>query len=561
MANTAYQTYHKSIINELEKIKEEKSYDNLSISFAHWYLKNEWKLNDEQIQDAIIDGADDMGLDAVIIDENNNKLVMFQFKFPNSDNQINEEIKQDQMLKTFKGFQTLIYNDNEYNGKNKLFSDMKERVKDIDIYDFEIYFVSFNKGIEAKSNKDIIFSEEKKFKNSSGSDLKVLTHNVDYIINIFDRINRENNVEIEFTYENIMPINDEYNSYYCYIKAKNLISSIADKMSFIFDENIRLYEYNTSINQGIKETAVGDNSRMFYFYNNGIVFICNQAKSSTGNRKISLTGASVVNGCQTLNVLYEIGEQLKDDVFLVVKIIEIGEYNERSNITRYLNSQNQIKGSYFLANHTMIRNLQKELLKKGYFLERQINEYKYNKKHNKSKDDNCDYEIIKLEDTIQYYTACYLDKYAHLAKNRKGELFDINKVDDILKDINADKVIHSHKLHDEINNVIKKYRKLRKNSESNEFSEFLGENVINQGEEFKFLNTSDIILLNITHHFLTKNNCEINDAIKQSIYLIKQVIDKYMNSSALANLTRKKEVYDEVRGLINNKRPLQNSLF
>lgn len=548
MAITKYQNYHKKIVQILEIIRNKYHYKNLSMAFAHWYLQYERKLNDEEIQEAIIDGSYDMGIDAVIIDEDSKKLTVFQFKFPNKDANITLEIQQDEILKTFYGFNILYSSDIPYNGKNKSFGDKKDTLKEIYICNCEIYFVSFNKGII--THKDLIENENNKFKAETGNELKVIVHEFNHISNIYDRINRENNVEIDFVYETVMPISgDMYQSFYCYTKATNLIETIGDKMSLIFDENIRLYEYDTEINKGIKDTATGNNSKMFYFYNNGIVFICDKINNSSGNRKISLKGASVVNGCQTLNALYEIKERLKDDVFLMIKIIEISDYDERANITKYLNSQNQIKDSYFLANHTLIRQLQKELLEKGYFLERQKNEYKYKKYEENVK-------IITLEEAIQYYVGCHIDRYAYLAKNSKKELFDENRIDEILKHISAEKVISAYELHLMIGNILTKYRRLRKNSESKEFSEFIGISMeeLNQGEEFKFLNTADILLLNIVRNYLDKfKNTNKQEAIKQSIFKAKQVIDKYKSNSVLANLTRKKEIYDEIRNIINNQ--------
>ena len=71
--------------------------------------------------------------------------------------------------------------------------------------------------------------------------------------------------------------------------------------------------------------------------------------------------------------------KLKKEVCLPVRIIEISDYSERMKITEYLNSQTQIKASYFVSNHPIIRDLQDKLLGKGYFLERQINEYQFKK--------------------------------------------------------------------------------------------------------------------------------------------------------------------------------------
>src|SRR5699024_9885863 len=126
----------------------------------------------------------------------------------------------------------------------------------------------------------------------------------------------------------------------------------------------------------------------------------------------------------TLASLYDENEQqnLSDEVNLLVRVIEISDYEERAKITQYLNSQNQIKDSYFISNHSIVRDLQVTMKEDGYFLERQINEREYKERFNDSIDSSL--VTIKLEDGIQYYTGYWLNSYAAIAKRGKGALFD-----------------------------------------------------------------------------------------------------------------------------------------
>lgn len=107
--------------------------------------------------------------------------------------------------------------------------------------------------------------------------------------------------------------------------------AIEPYIATIFDENIRLYEYGSDVNTGINRTATStDQADMFYFYNNGIVFICDKAQNSPASNEIALSGASVVNGCQTLNTLYNAKQKgkLSDSVYILVRIISIADYSE-----------------------------------------------------------------------------------------------------------------------------------------------------------------------------------------------------------------------------------------
>jgi len=166
------------------------------------------------------------------------------------------------------------------------------------------------------------------------------------------------------------------------------------------------------------------------------VFICNSCNNGTGNQKVSLKSASIVNGCQTIVTLKEAYDEntLKDDVFIPIRIIETCDFDLRAKITEYLNSQSEIKDSYFLANNSFVRSLQEELLEDGFFLERLANEYSYKRNLGKIAEYPKD-KILNLEKTIQIYVAFYQNEYAAIAKRGKNELFNRELVDEFIASI------------------------------------------------------------------------------------------------------------------------------
>ena len=165
-------------------------------------------------------------------------------------------------------------------------------------------------------------------------------------------------------------------------------------------------------------------------------------------------------------------------------------------ITEFLNSQTPIRDSYFISNHSIVRDLQKSLLEKGYFLERQINEYQYAMNYGQKIETK---EVLELEKTFQYYVGYWVDKYASLAKRGKNTLFDKSKTEELLAGVDADKVIESYKMYSKISEVLTLYRKYRRNEHNSEFSRYIGvsqEWLKNNVNELRFMNTGDIILLN-----------------------------------------------------------------
>ena len=565
MAVTKYESYYKQIKESVDEIKEKNDYKNSSIAFIHWYLKNHLFLEEQEIGEAIIDGFGDNGIDAILLNEEEKELTVMQFKFPENINGINSEINQGDILKTFNGFNLLI--DKTMNQESNIqFNQFKERINDMDIFSFKIYFVSFNKGVDAAANKELVDNFAKNFKKDYGSELQIKIHDKSIISNIYEKMNRKNDLEITLSYKQLASAYDidsmNIKSYVGLVNGRALISSIKNSIETIFDENIRLYEGKTSVNNSIKATASNpEESEMFYFYNNGVTIICDKVNNSPNKLSVSLKGVSIVNGCQTVTSLYDLYTQnkLENGVDILTRIIEISDYNERMKITEYLNSQNPIKDSYFVANHTIIRDLQKSLEKKGYYLERQINEFEYKKNYG-GRINNL--VPIKLESVIQHYVGYWLDEYASTAKRGKGLLFDKDKIDEILMDINADRVIEANNMYREISNIITSYRRTRRNENKTEISDFLGiphSDFLSEIDEYLFMNTGDIVILNTAKLLKDKyknNNIEFNDEklIKDAILLIhKNIIETYPDGVRnISALTKNTKLFKEIKQYIDN---------
>ena len=565
MAITKYESYYNQIKESLNEIKEINEYENLSKAFIHWYLKNHLFMDDQEIGECIIDGSGDNGIDAIILNEEEKELTVMQFKFPVTSKGINEEISQGDILKTINGFNILI-NKSSTSESNSQFKEYKNKISDIDIFKFNIQFISFNKGIEATANKELIDNFAKNFKKDFGSELNMKVHEKSTISNIYEKINRKNNLEINLSYKQLTSAYDiesmNIKSYVGLVNSKDLILSIEEYIETIFDENIRLYEGKTTVNNSIKSTASDPKeSEMFYFYNNGITIICDKASNSPNKLSVSLKGVSIVNGCQTVTSIYELYKKskLQSGVDILTRIIEISDYNERMKITEFLNSQNPIKDSYFIANHTIIRDLQKVLEDKGYYLERQVNEFEYKKMYG-ARDIN-DLTPIKLENVIQYYVGYWLDEYAALAKRGKSLLFDKNKIDEILMEINADRVIEAYNMYNKISKIITSYRRTRRNEKKKEISDFLElshEQFLENVDEYLFINTGDILILNTTRILkekYEKDSTEFDDEklIKDSIIkihdkLISEFPDGIKNVSTL---TKNTKIFKAIKDYVN----------
>lgn len=563
MPITKYQVYYRKLKDILNSIKDREEYSNDSLAFAHWFLKHQVGLDDQQIGEVIIDGDGDYGIDAVYL--NDKKLHVYQFKFPTEKN-INKEIEQGDILKTFNGYDMLVDSKHKLRKANKSFMAMKEYLRDEAVYEFEINFVSYNKGI--KSNVEVLENRSSKYKDDYEFNYKL--YDRDTILNIFEKSQRNTSVDVKLTYKNMTNsyAGENIESSVGVVNATKLVEAVKDELSVVFDENIRLYESDSKVNEGIYKTAIGnDTSGMFYYYNNGITFICDDYKNSPNNNSLFMKGASIVNGCQTVTTLARAYDdsKLREDADLLVRVIKIKKYSERAKITKYLNSQTQIKESYFIANHPIVRDLQEDLLKDNYYLERQTNELSHKQKYDSEYLKGKELQVLNLSDVIQRYTGYYVDKYAHIAKSGKGALFENDNIEEILGGINAEKAIKSFEVYEKISSIITLYRRMRRNNEKNDFLRYLGvkkeEFVFN---EYLFVNTTDILLLNTVHKLSELDeSANINTLIKIGILIIRDIIknnDNYKQTPP-ATLMKRKAVYESVRKYIEENKELLKTML
>lgn len=114
----------------------------------------------------------------------------------------------------------------------------------------------------------------------------------------------------------------------------------------LFEDNVRDYQGDTTINQEIRST-LESNSQNFVLLNNGITIVCDEMHE--GNRKISLKNPQVVNGCQTCNVIFKCSQDKVDlsNAFVIIKVIASDDSSIVNSIVKGTNRQNIVYDEAF----------------------------------------------------------------------------------------------------------------------------------------------------------------------------------------------------------------------
>lgn len=547
-----FQVYYDKIRREVEQITNDNNYLNQSKGFAHWYLQNFLEIDETTIGEIIIDGDGDNGIDAIIIKDGS--MFLYQFKFPDKVTNIGKQQNETTVLKLINGYIKLTSNRTPTKS-NLNFNAFRERVKTESIFKYSFYFVGFSSDL-SENAKDALEAKIEEIKMTTGNAFEYFVEDKKKICDKYDRKQLKHNIQLSLKYgQLVQSYNTESNvsSWSGFAKATDILDSCKDYMDVIFDENIRNYEGDNSVNLGIINTASNqEQSANFYFFHNGIVFICDKCNVSTGNQIAMLESTAIVNGCQSVVSLKKASDagKLRDDVFLPIRVIVTNDIDLRAQITEYLNSQTKIKDSYFLANNLFIRELQNQMKEKGYFLERLTNEYSYKKSLNKIDEYQKD-RIIPLEKAIQIYVSYTSNKFASAAKRSLSEIFDKNVINDLIKDINADKLINSIDKYNHISKIITLYRKCRRVDRNDSFLNQINIEPKNQVEydnlmnNYQFMNTSDLLLTNAFAN-IKDESLDLESKITLAIETCKSVIDKNSKLSP-SSATKNTTVFEEVQ--------------
>jgi len=121
----------------------------------------------------------------------------------------------------------------------------------------------------------------------------------------------------------------------------------------LFSANHRDYlgsrNSDKNINNGIKITAK-ENPENFWVYNNGISIITNRFVPDKENKKVIVSGISIINGAQTTGSIGSIEVAIQPGLLVSCRFIECKDQEIIKEIVRFNNLQNKLISSDFRSN-------------------------------------------------------------------------------------------------------------------------------------------------------------------------------------------------------------------
>ncbi|WP_337006706.1 AIPR family protein [Microbacterium sp. LB12] len=329
-----------------------------------WFLEAVWKLDPEEVIDAICDGPGDKGIDALYVDEEASEITVFQSKMrknPSTSTQGDSELKAFVGVATYfesvEGMDSLIASKPNAELRKLLTRQkIRDRLAD-DSYSVRLVFLT-NAPLDA-AGADYVHARE-------GVEPTLVVYDGPMLGEVAERTRRPDLRQETVTIKALDPpivrkLTETEQMAVTLVQAKELIALPGISDQTLFSRNVRLAVGRTGVNSQLKETVRKPSEhRLFPAFHNGLTLLTD--KLTVEGTELTLTGVGVVNGCQSLTTLYNNSDAITDGLALLVKVVQVPSSTDVSDrITYRSNNQNAVTLRDQRSNDKATRALQRDV--------------------------------------------------------------------------------------------------------------------------------------------------------------------------------------------------------
>lgn len=369
-----------SIIDKIQKeIKQDfyqTNFPNDGQRFVAWYLRNVFLLDKNSTRDAITDGPKDKQIDAVYIDEDNQKIFIIQSKFYTGPTVGSEPVREMQsvwlQLSDLKNMQA------NANGKLKIKLAEIANALEEDFYSVCLMLITTS-SFSDEAQKDIAFlhKEISDKEDDSKYDFEFVAVDGEGVAENYSRAVEQSNPTFSYT----MPLQQGKYMYteigatsvlIVAVPLKECIKLPGIKDGSLFQKNVRQsLGITNSVNKKIKKTIYSEKCNEFFFFHNGITAICNKMEM-LDDGTVKFVGLNVVNGCQSLNTILSCSEKVKNepDSYVLFRFYEIPQRDRADSISINTNTQSAVKARDLRSNDKRVLRMKRayeQRFSDGYF--------------------------------------------------------------------------------------------------------------------------------------------------------------------------------------------------
>ena len=390
-------TFKNEIQNGLAEISKNYAYIDEKVNkpeyaFLYWVLMNLYNIDEEMVADSITE-YNDKAVDCFVHYEDNKELYIIQCKYYGIDNAIDRKDVSDFLQSPLSALLNGSYKRSKK--LQKIFSNA------IDDPDYKIYFHFYSSSTFYSVDIDNLIKRFNSDARQYNPFLQAEFIDLKGIYELYYGKSYKERKELSFDLGTVnrgtfASLREEYDIPDLRCEAYYIITPVfeiyrlyytAKKAGYqLFEENIREFLGESTVNKGIIDTLKSSERNNFLFYNNGITMICSKVGKEENRGKmryLEIKNPQVVNGCQTVNSINAVlsdGQSDKEiqqnyqNVFVMVKVLVIPDRSEEDkafyqDVVKYTNRQNAVPDKVFSANgQPVFTRIQSEFAKRGFFL-------------------------------------------------------------------------------------------------------------------------------------------------------------------------------------------------
>jgi hypothetical protein len=332
--------------------------------FVAWYLRRVLLRDLVQTRDDITDGSNDKWIDAVVVDDDEQRIIIIQGKFINASKVDSGPLQE--VLSAWMRLQDLSALQRDCNEKLKRKLEAVRKALDEEYrVDFEL--LTTGELTDAAKADLKVFSE----KLSESDDLTATLTLVDTDL-LETRLAEADAHELP-SLQHVLKVDPAKTLLTHVTNARTMVTLLPLKecLAFpgindgrLFRKNVRQsLGSNNKVNRAMRQTLNTEKIKDFFFYHNGITALCDQLEYDEKLGDIKVKGLSVVNGCQSLSTIYTASERVRSeqalDACVLFRLYEIPERALADRISVNTNSQTAVKPRDLRSNERVMVGLKR----------------------------------------------------------------------------------------------------------------------------------------------------------------------------------------------------------
>lgn len=313
----------------------EQQFANNGERFLAWYLRNVFLRTREQARADITDGQNDKQIDAVVIDDEQRRIVVLQGKF--YDTTVVDSGPLQEILAAWAQIRNLAALEASANDRLRMkLLEIDEALKE----DYEVEFELVTTGsLTAAAEADLASFQETLASFEHPSCTLALVDDAVLVTRLAEAESRdlpELQHRVQLQAAHYLPLKMAgYKTVVAAVPVAECLRLPGVKDGRLFRRNVRQALGQNKVNKGLKATLTGDQAPYFFLYHNGITALCRELTLDTTSHTIELKDLAVVNGCQSLTTMMQNALKVRDSdgAYVLFRFYEIPQRDVADRIS------------------------------------------------------------------------------------------------------------------------------------------------------------------------------------------------------------------------------------